>query len=61
MFKKNVKLRKKEHCSQCNEELPPKYMPMSEWKIKGPLCGKCYSKKISQFYPGDHVRVNKSD
>jgi len=25
------------------------------------LCGKCYSKKLSEFYPGDHERVNLSE
>ena len=34
-----------------------KFMPMLEWKIKGPLCGKCYSKMIHDHYPGDHVRL----
>jgi hypothetical protein len=24
------------------------------------LCSKCYSKKIAEFYPGDHVRVDLS-
>jgi hypothetical protein len=32
---------------------------MEEWKIEGSLCGKCYSKKLSEHYPGEHVRVNK--
>lgn len=35
-----------------------KYQPMEQWKTEGPLCGKCYSKKLSDYYPGDHVRVN---
>jgi len=34
---------------------------MEEWKIKGPICGDCYSKKINEHYPGDHVRVNKEE
>ena len=38
-----------------------KYSPMENWKIDGHLCGKCYSKKISEHYPGEHVRVNLSD
>jgi len=25
------------------------------------LCSKCYSKKISEFYPGEHVRVDLSE
>ena len=35
--------------------------PMPEWKIKGPLCSKCYSKNISEHYPGEHVRLNLMD
>jgi hypothetical protein len=23
------------------------------------MCGKCYSKKVHEHYPGDHIRVNK--
>jgi len=34
------------------------FNPMEEWKLDGPLCGDCYSKKLSEFYPGDHKRVN---
>ena len=34
---------------------------MKDWGIEGILCGKCYSKKISDHYPGEHVRVNLSD
>jgi len=34
---------------------------MNDWKINGLLCGKCYSKKIFEHYPGKHVRVNLSD
>jgi hypothetical protein len=32
---------------------------MKEWEIEGLLYGKCYSKKIGEHYPGEHVRVNK--
>jgi len=52
---------KEEKCNLCNELVKIKYNPMDEWKIDGVLCGKCYSKKISEFYPGKHVRVNLSD
>jgi len=34
---------------------------MDEWQIKGILCGNCYSEKLAKFYPGEHVRVNKTD
>jgi hypothetical protein len=46
-------------CSICNGEIQLPYNPMEEWKIVGVLCGECYSKKLSEFYPGEHVRVNK--
>jgi len=55
------KMRKEEKCNLCNELVKIKYIPMDEWKIDGILCSKCYSKKISEFYPGKHVRVNLSD
>ena len=32
---------------------------MEEWKMEGVLCGDCYSKKISDFYPGDHANLSK--
>ena len=43
----------------CDEKVQQRYMPMQEWGIKGPLCGKCYSKLVHEHYPGDHIRVNK--
>ena len=49
---------KKEKCSLCQGIVEVMYKPMTEWKIDGVLCSKCYSKKISEFYPGEHVRVN---
>ena len=36
-----------------------RYLPMEEWNLEGSLCSKCYSKKLNEFYPGDHTRVNK--
>ena len=45
----------------CNGPIDKSYIPMSEWKMEGPICGNCYSKKIHDHYPGDHVRVNLSD
>ena len=50
-----------EKCALCNDNLDHEYLPMKEWKIDGHLCGGCYSKKLSEFYPGDHVRVDLSD
>jgi hypothetical protein len=54
-------LGKEEKCNLCHESVEIKYVPMDEWNIEGILCGKCYSKKIGEFYPGEHVRVNLSD
>ena len=49
-------------CTQCDEDVgATPYNPMPEWKIKGPLCSKCYSKNISKHYPGEHVRFNLMD
>lgn len=50
---------KKEKCTICSEEVGLHFKAMEEWKIEGALCGKCYSKKLSEYYPGEHVRVNK--
>nr|AIE99900.1 hypothetical protein [uncultured marine thaumarchaeote KM3_125_A06] len=50
-----------EKCVLCDDEIEHPYLPMEEWKIDGHLCGKCYSKKLSEFYPGDHVRVDLSE
>ena len=49
---------KDEKCAVCNEDIEHAYLAMKEWKIDGYLCGKCYSKKLSEFYPGEHVRVD---
>jgi hypothetical protein len=54
-------LKKEEKCSLCNGLIKTKYFPMEAWKIGGILCGNCYSKKISEYYPGEHVRVDLSD
>jgi len=35
------------------------FNPMKEWSINGELCGDCYSKKLGEYYPGEHVRVNE--
>ncbi len=49
----------KDNCAICNEKIEVPFKSMEEWKIEGLLCGKCYSKKLSEHYPGEHVRVNK--
>jgi hypothetical protein len=47
-------------CTQCEEDVGDvPYNPMPEWKIEGPLCGKCYSSKLEEHYPGKHIRVNR--
>ncbi|MDE1867504.1 MAG: hypothetical protein KGI08_07335 [Thaumarchaeota archaeon] len=48
-------------CGVCNSPLDHEYHPMETWNVKGLLCSKCYSKKISEHYPGTHERVNKSN
>ncbi|MFM8659670.1 MAG: hypothetical protein ACKOCQ_07050 [Candidatus Nitrosotenuis sp.] len=45
-------------CVICKGPVSYKYNAMPNWDIKGPLCGKCYSQKIYEHYPGEHVRVN---
>jgi len=50
-----------EKCALCDDEIDHPYLAMEEWKIDGRLCGKCYSKKLSEFYPGDHERVILSE
>ena len=50
-----------EKCALCDGEIEHPSLPMEEWKIDGHLCGKCYSKKLEEFYPGDHVRVDLSE
>ena len=49
----------KHKCAICKEETEIYFNPMPKWSIEGELCGDCYSKKLSEFYPGDHIRVNK--
>lgn len=54
-------LEEKQKCALCNGPLDHTYKPMQSWNVNGLLCSKCYSKKISEFYPGTHERVNKSN
>ena len=47
-------------CTQCSNEIGSSSdKPMDEWNVEGPLCGNCYSRKLEEFYPGDHVTVNR--
>ena len=48
-------------CTLCGGSIEQVFLPMKEWGIDGPLCGKCYSKKLAEFYPGKHERVNLSE
>ena len=50
-----------EKCALCDASISFAYLPMKEWDIDGFLCSKCYSKKLSEFYPGKHERVNLSE
>ena len=50
-----------EKCALCGASIEHAYLPMKEWGIDGHLCGKCYSKKLLEFYPGKHERVNLSE
>ena len=59
MKKSKITSMSKDNCAICNEEIEMPYKAMDEWKIEGLLCGKCYSKKLHEHYPGEHVRVNK--
>ncbi len=47
-----------EKCTLCKNPMPHKYVGMPQWKIEGFLCGSCYSQKINEHYPGEHVRVS---
>ncbi len=57
--KSKYALRPKNKCTICMEEVSTRFNPMKEWAIDGVLCGDCYSKKLSEFYPGEHSRINK--
>ena len=57
--KSRVNLGKKYTCTLCGNKDELHYNPMKEWNIDGILCGDCYSKKLHEYYPGDHIRVNK--
>ena len=44
-------------CNICGCDMERRFLPMKQWDVQGPLCGRCYSEKIGQFYPGEHVRM----
>ena len=48
-------------CTLCDGSIEQVFLPMKEWGMDGRLCGKCYSKKLAEFYPGKHERVNLSE
>ena len=48
-------------CTLCDASIEQLFLPMKEWGMDGPLCGKCYSKKIAEFYPGKHERADLSE
>ena len=54
-------MKSNEKCTLCGGSIEQVFLPMKEWGIDGHLCSKCYSKKLSEFYPGDHERVNLSE
>ena len=56
-----MKMKSDDKCVLCNVIIKTNYVSMKQWKIEGNICGKCYTKKISEFYPGEHVRVDLSD
>jgi hypothetical protein len=59
MKKSKITSMSKDNCAICSEKIEIPFKAMEEWKIEGLLCGKCYSKKLHEHYPGEHVRVNK--
>ncbi len=54
-----VTLGKKERCVVCSGTIEFHFKPMVEWDIEGMMCGRCYSKKLGEHYPGEHVRINQ--
>ncbi|MEW5840240.1 hypothetical protein [Nitrososphaera sp.] len=38
-------------CASCGADLTTfKYKPMPEWNMQGPICGSCYSRKLTEHY-----------
>ena len=48
-----------EKCSLCKNEIDVKYKPMDGWSVEGTICSKCYSQKLEEHYPGEHIRTNR--
>ncbi|MBP2625022.1 MAG: hypothetical protein KAF24_03610 [Nitrosopumilaceae archaeon] len=49
-------------CTICHENTAHKYMPMKQWELNDSiLCGRCYSRKIHEYYPGKHKKINRID
>lgn len=46
-----------EKCAVCGGVVSKPYVGMKEWAISGYMCGKCYSTKLNEHYPGEHTRV----
>ena len=46
-------------CSLCKNAIVIEYKPMDEWNVKGSICSKCYSQKIGEHYPGEHIRTTR--
>jgi len=42
-------MKSNEKCTLCGGSIEQVFLPMKEWGIDGPLCGKCYSKKLQSF------------
>lgn len=47
----------REKCSICGQAIQKQYMPMKGWSVSGAMCGTCYSAKLDEHYPGEHVRL----
>lgn len=59
MLRKTIRynLGSDQKCVLCKGRIGFRFNPMKEWGIEGTICGDCYSKKINEYYPGDHVRI----
>ncbi len=49
----------REKCAVCGQAIQKQYMPMKEWSVSGAMCGTCYSAKLNEHYPGEHVRLGR--
>jgi hypothetical protein len=56
MGKRSNKLK----CSLCNGEITFMYRPMEQWKTSGNLCGRCYDKKLVEYYLPSGVSTEKN-